>query len=105
LVHNPRKLWLRRALFQIHLWAGIFLSLYIVVIALTGAILVFEDEFTATTLPATLRRYDQQHTVSVPAVMSAFRAACPTCTVTNLIAPFPQSPPIGFAQLTLHIMN
>ena len=92
LVHNPRKLWLRRALFQIHLWAGIFLTLYIVIIALTGAILVFEDEFSATTLPAGLHRYDPQHSASVPAVMNALHEGCPTCTVTNLITPFPALP-------------
>ncbi len=54
IVHYPRKLFLRRALFQIHLWAGIFLTLYVVLISITGALLVFEDEFTATTLPAGL---------------------------------------------------
>lgn len=43
-VHHPRKLWLRMALFQIHPWVGILLSLYIVTIALTGSILVFREE-------------------------------------------------------------
>lgn len=32
------------ALFQIHPWVGILLSLYIVTIALTGSILVFREE-------------------------------------------------------------
>ncbi len=57
-VYNPRKLFLRKALFQIHLWSGIFLSAYVIVIALTGSILVFENELTRTTLPATLSAYD-----------------------------------------------
>lgn len=92
LVYSPRKLWLRRALFQIHLWAGIFLTLYIVVIALTGAILVFQDELTATTLSTSLHHYDPRHTAPVPAVMSAFREAYPSCIVTNLTTPFPTIP-------------
>ena len=44
ILHHPRKLWLRRALFQIHLWLGVLLSLYVIVIGLSGSILVFEDE-------------------------------------------------------------
>jgi uncharacterized iron-regulated membrane protein len=92
LVHNPRKLFLRRALFQIHLWIGIFLSLYVIVIALTGSILVFEDEFTATTLPATLHSYDPSHTASIPAVMSALLHSCTSCTVIDLTTPSPAVP-------------
>jgi uncharacterized iron-regulated membrane protein len=46
-VRRPQRLWARRMLFQIHLWAGILLSLYLAVIGLTGSLLVFEDEFTA----------------------------------------------------------
>ena len=92
LVHNPRKLFLRRALFQIHLWAGIFLALYVFIIALTGAILVFEDEFTATTLPAVLHAYDPTQTAPVPEVMSAVLRTCPSCTVSNITTPSPSVP-------------
>jgi uncharacterized iron-regulated membrane protein len=34
---------LRRAIFQIHLWVGIFLALYAVAIGVTGSLLVFAD--------------------------------------------------------------
>lgn len=50
-VHHPQRLWARRVLFQIHLWAGILLSLYLAVIGITGSLLVFEDEFTAMLMP------------------------------------------------------
>jgi uncharacterized iron-regulated membrane protein len=50
-MHHPQRLWARRMLFQIHLWAGILLSLYLAVIGITGSLLVFEDEFTAMLLP------------------------------------------------------
>jgi hypothetical protein len=39
---HPRKLLVRRMLFQIHLWAGILLSLCVVVISPSGSILVFQ---------------------------------------------------------------
>lgn len=91
-LHHPRKLWLRRALFQIHLWAGIFLSLYVVVIAITGALLVFEDNLVATTLPAGLNAYDPGRTASIAEVMRAFKTACPGCSASNLTMPSPAVP-------------
>jgi uncharacterized iron-regulated membrane protein len=41
---RPQNVWLRRALFQIHLWTGIAVGLYIVVVCLTGSVLVFRPE-------------------------------------------------------------
>lgn len=92
LVHRPRKLLLRRVLFQVHLWAGIVFSTYIVIIALTGAILVFEDELTATTLPASLFSYDAARIASIPEVMRRFTQKCPGCLATNLTTPSPTVP-------------
>ncbi|MDA1184988.1 MAG: PepSY-associated TM helix domain-containing protein [Acidobacteria bacterium] len=41
---RPQDIWLRKALFQIHLWTGVAIGLYLAVISLTGAILVFRIE-------------------------------------------------------------
>jgi uncharacterized iron-regulated membrane protein len=41
---QPQRVWIRRALFQIHLWTGIGIGLYITVICLTGSVLVFRRE-------------------------------------------------------------
>ncbi|HXE12695.1 MAG TPA: PepSY-associated TM helix domain-containing protein [Bryobacteraceae bacterium] len=41
---SPQRVWLRRAIFQIHLWVGIVLALYVVVIGLSGSALVFQPE-------------------------------------------------------------
>src|SRR5438105_8679914 len=40
----PQKVWIRRAMFQIHLWTGIGVGLYIVVVCLTGSVIVFRRE-------------------------------------------------------------
>lgn len=51
-VDKPQKLWWRKLLFQVHLWTGIGLGLYIFVISVTGAALVFREEIeTASTKP------------------------------------------------------
>ena len=43
-VHRPQRLWVRQFNFQVHLLAGIILALYMIVIGVTGAILVFRTE-------------------------------------------------------------
>jgi uncharacterized iron-regulated membrane protein len=41
---QPQKTWLRRALFQVHLWVGIVTGLYIVLISVTGSAVVFRRD-------------------------------------------------------------
>lgn len=43
-IWQPRTLWLRRVLFQVHLWSGLALGLYVVVICLSGSVLVFRND-------------------------------------------------------------
>lgn len=78
LVHHPRKLWLRRALFQIHLWLGVLLSVYVAVIGLSGAVLVWEDEVKAHAYRN--EQFDSTHVISPSQVMQAVRAANPGST-------------------------
>jgi uncharacterized iron-regulated membrane protein len=41
---RPQTVWLRKALFQIHLWTGIGLGLYVLLMSVTGSALVFRRE-------------------------------------------------------------
>lgn len=45
-VRQPQTVWLRRAMFQVHLWMGLALGIYIVVLSITGSILVYRTELT-----------------------------------------------------------
>ena len=56
-LYQPQKVWLRRALFQVHLWSGIALGLYVLMISVTGSVLVYRNElmFRAKT-PGALQR-------------------------------------------------
>ena len=61
-VRQPQTVFLRKAAFQVHLWIGIGLGLYIVMLSLTGSFLVFRremDEAFRTKVPA----YDGKATV------------------------------------------
>jgi uncharacterized iron-regulated membrane protein len=43
-LRRPRRVWFRRLSFQIHLWLGLILTLYLTMIGFTGAILVFRED-------------------------------------------------------------
>ncbi|HEV2200468.1 MAG TPA: PepSY-associated TM helix domain-containing protein [Bryobacteraceae bacterium] len=43
-LRQPQGTWLRRATFQIHLWAGMILGLYIVVVCVSGSAVVFRND-------------------------------------------------------------
>ena len=43
-LRRPQGVWLRRALFQIHLWTGIGTGLYVLLISITGSAIVFRNE-------------------------------------------------------------
>jgi uncharacterized iron-regulated membrane protein len=92
LIHNPRKLWLRRALFQIHLWAGVLLSLYVVVIALTGSVLVFRSELVRTQLPRSLHQYNSDRIVPIATVLQNEQAAFPGSKIDSIVTPSVHAP-------------
>lgn len=46
-LQQPQRVWLRRALFQVHLWTGLTLGVYIVVLSVTGSALVYRGELVA----------------------------------------------------------
>ena len=43
-IRQPQSVWLRKALFQIHLWSGIGIGIYVVLISISGSVLVFRNE-------------------------------------------------------------
>lgn len=47
---QPQTAWLRKATFQLHLWGGIGLGLYVLMVSVTGSVLVYRNElYTAAT--------------------------------------------------------
>ena len=43
-LRRPRSVWLRKAIFQIHLWTGLALGLYVFAISVSGSAIVFRNE-------------------------------------------------------------
>ena len=61
-LRHPQALWLRKTIFQVHLWSGISVGLYIAVIGFSGSVLVYRVELR--------QRFDPQ-----PRVVVVFRRA------------------------------
>jgi uncharacterized iron-regulated membrane protein len=47
-LNRPQTVWLRRALFQIHLWAGIGVGLYVLLMSVSGTILIYRRQLAKT---------------------------------------------------------
>lgn len=43
-IQQPHTLWWRKALFQVHLWIGVIIGLYVIAICISGSVLVFEQD-------------------------------------------------------------
>ena len=43
-IWQPQTAWLRRAIFQLHLWSGIGIGLYVLMVSVTGSVLVYRNE-------------------------------------------------------------
>ena len=43
-ISHPQTAWLRKATFQLHMWSGIGVGLYVLVVSVTGSIVVYRNE-------------------------------------------------------------
>jgi uncharacterized iron-regulated membrane protein len=43
-LRHPQQLWLRRAVFQIHLWSGIILGTYVSLVCASGSAVIFRND-------------------------------------------------------------
>ena len=49
-ISQPKTVWLRKAAFQLHMWSGIGVGLYVLLVSVTGSIVVYRNElYTAAT--------------------------------------------------------
>jgi uncharacterized iron-regulated membrane protein len=43
-LHRPERLWVRNAVFQVHLWVGAAVGLYVVLMSISGSMIVYRNE-------------------------------------------------------------
>ncbi|MBB5062276.1 PepSY domain-containing protein [Granulicella mallensis] len=89
-IDRPQRVWWRMAMFQIHLWGGVVLCLYMLVIGVTGSILVFESELEHVAYPQLWRATDSQagkQAAELPAVTETVRKEYPGYKITAAYLP------------------
>lgn len=75
LMRQPQTLWLRRALFQVHLWTGLAISLYVLVICLSGSGIVLRREMDLALCPKLIRVEPSGPRLSEAQLIAAAREA------------------------------
>jgi len=83
-LRQPQRIWLRRASFQIHLWIGLAIGLYIVMLSITGSALVYRNEldrYFATPRPTYVK---DAKVLTSDELRAAAERAYPGYTITRL---------------------
>jgi uncharacterized iron-regulated membrane protein len=83
-VKRPQTLWLRKALFQVHLWVGLGIGLYVVAISVSGSAIVYRRELTRRTSRMSVIVPDSGRKMSVEALAQQAQRAYPTYEVDNI---------------------
>lgn len=79
---------IRRIFFQIHLWTGLGLGIYLLMMGVTGSVLVFEDEILASMNPQFYQRRDlAAPQAGIPALVDAVNARHPGSRIYRIYAP------------------
>jgi uncharacterized iron-regulated membrane protein len=85
-LHRPQSVLLRKALFQIHLWVGIAVGLYVVVISVTGAALMSRIDMQRAIHPD-LFTPSRGDTIDAATMLERVRDAFPNHRVSGIDAP------------------
>jgi uncharacterized iron-regulated membrane protein len=86
--HRPQQLTFRKLNFQVHLWAGIALTLYLIVIGVSGSILVFRAELERLCgLKLWQGIHAQGQLADIAAVVENLRAAYPRSHIVSVETP------------------
>ena len=83
-VKRPQKIWLRRATFQIHLWSGVILGLYILMMSVTGSIVEYSNELYRYATPKAIISTSTAPRLTDDELTAAVLRVYPGFTVTNL---------------------
>jgi uncharacterized iron-regulated membrane protein len=83
-LRRPHSLWIRKALLQIHLWTGIGLGLYVVLISISGSAIVFRNELYKSLWPGPKIVPISGPRLDKEALKKAVRQAWPNYSVTYI---------------------
>ena len=94
---HPQRIWWRAALFQIHLWTGLVVGVYVCAIGLSGSVIVLEEELTRLSRPDLFKTSTTQTDSPrdrVPAILAAAERGFPQFRFTGIFFPTSKSPTV-----------
>ena len=83
-LRQPRTVLIRKIAFQIHLWIGLAIGLYVVMLSLTGSALVFRREMDRAFAPDRPVRDPAREVMTVEALTEAGRRAYPDYAIASV---------------------
>jgi uncharacterized iron-regulated membrane protein len=83
-LRQPQRVWLRRAIFQVHLWTGLAIGLYVVVLSLTGSLLVYRAELSRFVASPRATLDERATPMTVDQLRAAAERAYPGWTITEV---------------------
>ncbi|MES1255231.1 MAG: PepSY-associated TM helix domain-containing protein [Acidobacteriota bacterium] len=86
-LHRPKSLFLRRVLFQVHLWVGVAAGVYIFVVSTTGAALVFRIDLQRAHYPQLFTPGDDGPPAEPATLLENLQRAYPQYRVSGIDAP------------------
>jgi uncharacterized iron-regulated membrane protein len=93
LARRPQQLWVRQLNFQLHLWAGIIVAAYLVLIGVTGSILVFRPELEGISgLNPWHTRQAKEPFADMATVVANVHAAYPRFRIVSITSPSQTDP-------------
>ncbi len=81
---QPQAVWLRKATFQVHLWSGIGIGLYVLLVSVTGSVLVYRNELYRAATPDPIVVIEQGARLTDEQLRGAATRAYPGYTVLTL---------------------
>jgi len=102
---HPQRIWWRAALFQIHLWTGLVVGVYVSAIGLSGSIIVLEEELTRLTRPDLFKSSTTQTDNPrgrVPEILAAAERGFPQFRFTGIFFPTSKSPIVQLEGISLN---
>ena len=85
-LYRPQNVFLRKVIFQVHLWTGLLVGLYVFVVCVTGAALVFRIDMQRATFPH-LFTPSPGAPADAATILESVRSAFPNDRVSGIDAP------------------
>ena len=83
-IWQPQTTWLRRAMFQLHMWSGVAIGLYVLMVSVTGSVLVYRNELYRAATPDPIAVAKSGPLLTDDQLQAAATRSYPGYTVTGI---------------------